>query len=207
MASYPAIRSLVPNAARTEEITRMEDPQVTEEIRRASSSDARALTELGRRTFAEAFGAQNTAANLAQFLDAAYGEEIQVLELQDPALQYLVVELDAVLVAFALLRSGKVSAFISDPSALEIQRFYLDAAHHGSGIAQRLMAACIAAARARHAETLFLGVWAHNPRALRFYAAQGFVEVGRQIFTVGNDPQTDLVLALQLDQPTGAACP
>ena len=157
----------------------MELRPVTALIRPATLADALAITEVGRRTFTDAFGAANTGEDLALFLDEAYGEAIQVRELHDPALRYLVVEKDAMLVGFALLRSGKASAFVRDPSAIEIQRFYLNASCHGSGLAQRLMAACVDTAKALHATTVFLGVWEHNPRALRFYAAQGFAEVGR----------------------------
>ena len=45
------------------------------------------------------------------------------------------------------------------------------------------------------AETLFLGVWERNPRALRFYEKHGFRAVGTQIFRVGSDDQTDIVMA------------
>ena len=38
---------------------------------------------------------------------------------------------------------------------------------------------------------MWLGVWERNERAKAFYARQGFRQVGRQIFVVGSDPQTD----------------
>ena len=114
------------------------DPNAT--IRPATGDDASALSALGRRTFSDAFGAENSPADLAQFLDSAYSAEIQGRELQDPALAYLVVERNSELVGFALLRSGKVSPFVTESPALEVQRFYVDRVRHGSGIAQTLMA-------------------------------------------------------------------
>jgi diamine N-acetyltransferase len=170
----------------------------TPHIRPATLRDADALAALGRQTFTDAFGADNTPEDLARFLDEAYGPGIQARELVDPALVYLVAERGADLVAFALLRTNKTCPFVDDPTAIELQRIYLDTSCHGTGLAQRLMAECIAAAETRGARTLFLGVWERNAKALRFYAAQGFTEVGTQIFQVGSDPQQDLVLARPL---------
>lgn len=170
-------------------------------IRRATLLDAPALAALGRRTFVDAFGADNTAADLEAFLASTYADELQRRELLDDSRICLVAEHDGQLVAFALLNTGKRSAFVSDPTALELQRFYLDRSVQGTGLAQALMAACVDAARERGGKTLFLGVWERNARALRFYAAQGFRQVGDQIFHVGSDPQRDLVLARSL-QPT-----
>ncbi len=167
-------------------------------IRLASADDAPALAALGRRTFAEAFGADNTADDLATFLESTYTPALQRAELADSALTYLIVERSGTPVAFALLRAKGASPFIEDPSAIELQRFYVDQSCHGTGVAQALMASCVETARRAGAMTLFLGVWEQNARALRFYAAQQFTEVGRKIFQVGSDPQQDLVLARRL---------
>ena len=168
-------------------------------IRAATPADAAPLADLGRRTFIDAFAADNTPEDLAAFLAAAYSEAIQARELSDPALHYLVAERDGELVAFSLLRSGKPCPFTSDPEPMEVQRFYVDSRCHGTGLAQALMATTVAEARARGARTLFLGVFEKNVRAIRFYGAQGFVQAGTQIFTVGTDDQTDAVMVRTLD--------
>lgn len=167
-------------------------------IRRAVPADAVALAALGRRTFSDAFAADNEPADLALFLDSAYAPEIQARELADAALTCLVAERDGALLAYGLLRTGKPCAFLDDPTAVELQRFYVDMSCHGTGLAQALMAACIAQARALDGGELFLGVWERNSRALRFYAAQGFRQIGRQTFVVGTDPQHDVVMGRTL---------
>jgi ribosomal protein S18 acetylase RimI-like enzyme len=53
-------------------------------------------------------------------------------------------------------------------------------------------------AAASGAGSLFLGVWERNAKALRFYAAQGFEMVGSQVFMLGSDAQTDLVMRKRL---------
>jgi ribosomal protein S18 acetylase RimI-like enzyme len=56
------------------------------------------------------------------------------------------------------------------------------------------MRACLAEAEKRGHDSLWLGVWEHNPKAQAFYRKWGFVEVGTQIFQLGNDPQRDLIM-------------
>lgn len=172
-------------------------------IRPATVRDAAALSALARRTFSDAFAADNAPDDLAAFLDATYTPAIQSRELADGALKYLVAEQAGVLVAYALLRTGKISPFVNDPTALELQRIYVDQSHHGTGLAQSLMASVLAEAARLGAGALFLGVWERNAKALRFYAAQGFREVGTQTFVVGSDPQQDLVLVREVTPRVG----
>lgn len=168
-------------------------------FRPATGKDAAALAAFGRRTFADTFAASNSPADLALFLDATYGEALQRRELDDPQQTCIIVEANGEMLAFALLRQGVPSPGVEDASAVEIRRFYVDRHAHGRGIAQRLMAQCITAAGALGARSLFLGVWEHNTRAIRFYAAQGFTRVGVQPFLLGTDVQQDLVLVRRLD--------
>jgi ribosomal protein S18 acetylase RimI-like enzyme len=153
---------------------------------------------LGAETFTVSFGAQNSPANLAAHLSKSYGEEIQQRELADPALTYLIPELDGKVAGYALVRAGDAPACVTGPSPIEVLRFYVVAEFHGSGIAQALMDACAAEALERGGRTLWLGVWSLNPRAIRFYHKCGFQDVGTQTFMLGDDPQQDRVLARPL---------
>lgn len=168
-------------------------------IRPATIDDAAALAALGRRTFSDTFAADNTPENLAGFLDATYSEALQRDELAAPHLTYLVAGRDdGSLAGFALLRRGNTSTVVTDPSAIELQRLYVDRLWHGTGLAQALMAECRRVATDAGANAIWLGVWERNARALRFYEAQGFVAIGQQRFTVGSDPQTDTVMLCRL---------
>jgi ribosomal protein S18 acetylase RimI-like enzyme len=69
---------------------------------------------------------------------------------------------------------------------------------HGQGFAAALMGLVVALARRRGRRTHFLAVWEHNPRAIAFYRKQGFEEVGSQPFQLGQDVQTDRVMARPL---------
>ncbi|MBV9496282.1 MAG: GNAT family N-acetyltransferase [Acidobacteria bacterium] len=97
-------------------------------------------------------------------------------------------------IAFAQLRLGEAPACVEGARPVELARFYVDRGFHGRGIAQQLMEAVRNAARNLGGETLWLGVWEHNPRAIRFYEKCGFEDVGSHGFFVGSDLQTDRVM-------------
>jgi ribosomal protein S18 acetylase RimI-like enzyme len=61
-------------------------------------------------------------------------------------------------------------------------------------VAHALMTAALAAAVERGAETIWLGVWERNPRAIAFYRKWGFEDVGSHDFLLGNDRQIDRLM-------------
>jgi ribosomal protein S18 acetylase RimI-like enzyme len=64
----------------------------------------------------------------------------------------------------------------------------------GCGVAQGLMHRVLETVQSRRCTDLWLGVWERNARALAFYRKFGFTMVGEHVFTVGTDPQRDLIL-------------
>jgi diamine N-acetyltransferase len=159
-------------------------------IRRAVSADAAALAELAARTFIDAFAAANRAEDIEAFVGATYGEVQQRREIENPDGITLLFEEDGVLHGFVQLRRTPDSR----DGEVEIARFYVDQTRHGRGVAPALMQETIATARELGASTVWLGVWEHNPRAIRFYEKSGFRDVGSHPFLLGTDLQTDRIM-------------
>ncbi len=165
-------------------------------VRPATIADACRLSELAASTFRETFEADNSPDDMARYLAEAFTPERQASEITDPACTVLLAERrgasgDVELVGYVHLVSGPVPVAVQGPTPLELKRFYVARAWHGQGVAQALMDAALDAAGARHAETVWLGVWERNPRAVAFYRKYGFTQVGEHTFMLGADPQTD----------------
>jgi len=163
-------------------------------IRRAEPADALRLAELAELTFRHTFEAANTPEDMRPHCATHYSEAIQAREISDPQITTLVCEHDGQLVGFAQLRRGRPPDRIKAERPAEIQRLYVREAWHGKGMAQDLMSASIALAKASRADQVWLGVWEHNPRAIAFYRKWGFAEAGEHVFPVGTDPQCDIIM-------------
>jgi ribosomal protein S18 acetylase RimI-like enzyme len=166
-------------------------------IRHAAVDDAARIAELAARTFADWFGADNRAEDMDAHLVRSYGEAQQRCEIEDRDWVTLVAESDGRAIAYAQVKRGHAPACVGGEAPVEIARFYVDRAFHGRGIAQALMAKTIDAARELGGETIWLGVWERNPRAIAFYEKSGFRDCGSQPFLLGSDLQTDRVMVLQ----------
>lgn len=164
-------------------------------LRRAIAADAPALSRIAEATFRSTFSAANTAADMDRHCATRFGAHQQGEEIATPSLEtWLAMDGDAI-AGFAQLRVGVRPRCVAAASACEVQRLYVEARFHGKGVAALLMDACIDVARGHGSTALWLGVWERNPRAIAFYAKCGFVEVGEQVFPLGQDLQRDLVMA------------
>lgn len=164
-------------------------------LRYATAADNQLLAEIGRETFADTFGPDNTPEDMAAYLAGAFGPEQQARELADPAARFFIAEAGAEPVGFCHLVFGPAPAGVGGARPMEIARIYARRAWQGQGVGARLMRAALDEAAQAGCDVVWLGVWERNPRAIAFYQRWGFVEVGAQTFRLGSDLQRDLVLA------------
>jgi len=165
-------------------------------VRRALGADAERLHEIAEATFRDTFGSSNTDEDMDLHCSRAFTPEAQARELDDPAMDTFVIDdpRGDRFAAYAQIRSGAKPPSVQSERPIELQRFYVRSEFHGGGLAKILMDAVLSRAREKRADTLWLGVWEENPRAIRFYEKCGFRPVGDQTFLLGTDPQRDLVL-------------
>ena len=171
-------------------------------IRLATPDDASALAAAASTFFRDTFGAANRPEDMEAYLGSAFSETRQRAELTESSARVLIATTsDADIVGYVHVRLGaQPPADSSAPPArsAEIARLYADRRWHGRGLGAALMAAAVATAVQGGAELLWLAVWEQNPRAIAFYAKQGFVDIGRQVFQLGADRQHDRVMARRL---------
>jgi GNAT superfamily N-acetyltransferase len=169
------------------------------EVRRAGAGDAAALAAFGERSFREAYGPLNQAADVEEHVARHHGAEHLAAELARPGVCCLLALEDGVLVGYALLAVGSGHPQVAVPGPCEIVRFYVDGSRHGRGVAQALMAAAVGEARAAGCDALWLTTWERSLRARAFYARQGFQDIGTTSFRLGSSLQTDRLLLRRLE--------
>jgi GNAT superfamily N-acetyltransferase len=163
-------------------------------IRPATAADNALLAELGAQTFFDTFAGDNTPANMAAYLAASFSPAKQAAELADPASVFLIAEIGDLVAGYARLKQGQPPPGVTGVQPIEIGRIYARQEWQGQGVGAALMKACLGEAERRGCDVIWLDVWERNRRARAFYQRWGFVEVGSQIFQLGDDRQNDLVL-------------
>jgi diamine N-acetyltransferase len=91
-----------------------------------------------------------------------------------------------------------IAAAVSIRPTVEFSKIYVRQSAHGSGIAQQLMDVAVEEAKARGAQSVWLGVNQHNARANSFYERTGFLVVGERSFQVGDSLEEDFVREMVL---------
>jgi diamine N-acetyltransferase len=171
-------------------------------IRYGVTGDAKLLSELGAKTFYDTFAKDNTPENIATYLKASFSPEIQFRELSSPENIFLIVESQNIPIGFVQLILDSKQESIKGTKSLEIRRIYALQDYIGKGVGKTLMEAAIQVARQRGCDSIWLGVWEQNPKAIHFYQTWGFKKVGTHIFYVGEDPQRDFIMVLKLASHT-----
>jgi ribosomal protein S18 acetylase RimI-like enzyme len=171
---------------------------LTLQLRQATISDLSNLQSIGRKTFAETFAASNSEENLAAYLEEGFSEDKLRAELQNENSQFYFALQKENVIGYLKVNWGDAQSEKQEPNALEIERIYVLQQYHGTQVGALLYQQTLSIAKARKAPYIWLGVWEENPRAIRFYQKQGFVEFGEHIFQLGDDAQRDVLMRLDI---------
>lgn len=169
-------------------------------IRAASARDAERLSQFAERAFHDTFAADNDPEDMAAYSREAFSTGIQRREIEDPAVLMLLAERDGVLTGYAMLRDCAPEPGVPGERPIELARLYAGQQWIGAGIGRALMHRCLEEARMRGHDTIWLGVWERNHRAMAFYTRFGFADVGSHAFQLGSDRQLDRLMARRVDQ-------
>ncbi len=163
-------------------------------IRPAIPEDAKQLNAFARSSFIDTYAVQNDPGVIDAYVEKAFTESQIQIEIADKANSFLIAHIGAEIVGYVKLRTSEAHVSLKHKNPLEIERFYAAAEYHGKGIAQILMAEATDYAHKAGYDSLWLGVFKSNPRAIRFYEKSSFEIVGTQVFMMADDPQEDWVM-------------
>jgi diamine N-acetyltransferase len=166
------------------------------EIKQATISDLAQLKAIARQTFYETFVATNTEENLRKYLDESFSADKLSAELIDPHAKFYFAILHNKVIGYLKLNFGPSQTEFQDDNAIEIERLYVLREFHGKKVGQMLYDKSLEIALQKKAESVWLGVWEHNYRAINFYKKNGFVEFNKHFFKLGDDEQTDILMKL-----------
>lgn len=168
-------------------------------VREAALKDAALLCALGRQTFTDSFGSANTPENMKMYLEKTFSVERLKNEILEPGTVFMIIEDGDAVAGYVKIRTGHKPEQLQNINALEIERLYATKHYIGKQVGKLLMDTALTYAKDHGYSCVWLGVWEHNHRAMRFYEKYGFEQFGSHVFEVGTDPQTDLLMKKILD--------
>lgn len=172
-------------------------------IRRAVTGDVSAteLAAFAARTFPDACPPSLPAGEIEAFIGANLSPAEFERHLAAAESAVFVAEAAGAVVGYALSIHGVHDAGPTEWAGRRtayLSKLYVDRELRGAGVAGRLLAAAVDAARAEGCAALWLGVNSENARARAFYARSGMRVAGQRRFAVGSLECVDDVLAIPL---------
>jgi ribosomal protein S18 acetylase RimI-like enzyme len=156
------------------------------------------LQALSRSTYDVTFRHLNTPENMMAYLDSAFDMEKLRHELINPDSDFYFLYAGEALTGYLKLNEREAQTDLNDPESLELERIYVATEFQGKGLGGALMAKAVETARSRGKKYLWLGVWEKNEKAIAFYRKNGFYEIGKHSFVMGDEIQSDFVMRKDL---------
>ncbi len=169
-------------------------------MRTCSPLDVETLKEISMNTFKETFESLNTPEDMQLYLNKKFTSQEVTKEVNDKDSMFFLALNENEAIGYAKINIGKDIAEFPKSKALEIERLYCIKKYIGKNVGKKLMDTCLEFAERNHFDIVWLGVWEHNNTAISFYGKFGFEKFGSQIFMLGNDAQTDLLMKKNIGQ-------
>lgn len=162
------------------------EKQMFPSYRQCTDRDLDALVKLARETYITAFEAVNDPKDFKEYIDKAFHPTTLEREIHTEGS------------SFYFVLEGDAQTDLFDRDAMELERIYLLQDNQGKGLGPHILQEVIRLSRERNKKILWLGVWEHNPGAIKFYTRHNFQKFGQHPYYIGTDKQTDWLLRLEL---------
>ena len=172
----------------------MSMPPANIELTPCIANDVDKLSAVSAAAFAETFAEYYSAEDFDAFLRKAYAPGTLAEEIANPGSTFCFARVDGEIAGYAKINVGEAQSEDAMPDALEIERIYVLKRFKGRGLGRLMLERAFEDARARGAESVWLGVWEHNDAALGFYEHLGFKVFGSHAFYIGKTRDTDLLM-------------
>lgn len=136
---------------------------------------------------------------MLKYAAEAYSFEKTASEVNNPNSQFYLATLNNQTVGYLKINVGDAQTELQDPQALELERIYVLKEFQGKKIGQMLFEKTLELAKESKLSYVWLGVWEENSDAIKFYEKNGLKAFGKHIFMLGNDPQTDIMMKIELN--------
>ena len=156
------------------------------------------LVKISRKTFSDAFAADNKPKDFKEYIDAAFCKQKVLGEFQDLNTTFYFVNQNKKTIGYFKLNVGEAQSDLKLAECMELERIYVVKEFQGKGCGEMILNKVKQLATVAGKSFLWLGVWEKNTRAIEFYKRHGFVKFGTHPYYIGSDKQTDWLMRFDL---------
>jgi ribosomal protein S18 acetylase RimI-like enzyme len=167
-------------------------------IRKAGKEDAAILAALGAKTFYDTFHQYHSEEDMQLYIRKAYDEKLIGKNLAKDTVQYFLAFDEDIPVGYSKLIAGSTHEQLATHRNIELEKIYVSKDYFDKKVGMALMVEAIRFAKEVKYETLFLGVWQENERAIQFYTRFGFETFAKRTFQLGSNLCDDFLMKLEL---------
>jgi ribosomal protein S18 acetylase RimI-like enzyme len=164
-------------------------------LRYATPDDAAALAAFASKAFSDTYRDLDDPQEIADYVAENFNLRAVQAVIGDPAASTLLAEVGSELAGYAVIARSQAPSCVTGPEPIELARFYLAEQFIGRGHGAELMRAVHREARRLGAQTIWLGVYDRNIRAVGFYERWGFTKRGGKEFLFGGRVYIDPIYA------------
>jgi ribosomal protein S18 acetylase RimI-like enzyme len=168
-------------------------------LARPARDDAARLAGLAATAFRETYLALNGPAVVDEYVARALTTEAYARALADERCELHWVLDGEVPVGYLKLNVAGAQTEPDLDDGLQVEQIYLLRAHQGHGLGSTLIEVALDAARRRRLQSVWLGVWKENEKAIGFYRNECFEPFGEHTFRLGEEEQHDLLMRRPVD--------
>jgi ribosomal protein S18 acetylase RimI-like enzyme len=169
-------------------------------LQRCTIADLDQLREVSVKTFRDAFEKQNNPEDFQLYLQKAFNTDQLKGELLNPETIFYWAFAGNERVGYCKINEGSAQSELQDPDALELERIYVFKGYQGKGYGRSALNQILQLGREKAKNYLWLGVWEHNHRAIRFYKEYGFTTFDKHPYYIGSDRQMDWMMKIELNR-------
>ena len=154
-------------------------------LRRGVPSDATCIGLLSIQVFLDTYATQGVRPDLAREALGEYSPAQFEQRLRDENRSFILAEEGEGLLGFAEVNTKPSPPPTQDSTraGLELVRLYIQPSAQRAGLGRRLLRESELICEGSGSKVLWLTVWSGNTRALAFYGALGYVDVGESTYT------------------------
>ena len=148
--------------------------------------------------FFKSFVTSTSEENMQHYLENNFSKEQLTKEIENNYSEFYFAILENKVIGYLKINYSTAQTELKDDHTLEVERVYVRNNYYGKGVGQQLLDYAIQIAKQKNMQSVWLGVWENNHRAINFYKKNGFVTFDTHVFMLGEEAQSDYMMRLDI---------